>query len=63
MQTVLEPMLSVDGVTNVLSISRRSFERLRSAGKFPRPDLHIGKMPRWRAETVRKWIEAGGKAA
>ena len=63
MQTVLEPMLSVDGVTNVLSISRRSFERLRSAGKFPQPDLHIGKMPRWRAETVRKWIAAGGKAA
>jgi predicted DNA-binding transcriptional regulator AlpA len=58
MQTgLLEPMLSVEKVTNILSVSRRTFERLRSTGEFPEPDLHIRRMPRWKAETVRQWIE------
>jgi predicted DNA-binding transcriptional regulator AlpA len=58
-EKALEPLLSVEGVTNILCISRRMFERLRAAGKFPRPDIHIGKMPRWKPETVRRWIERG----
>lgn len=52
----LEPMLGVDGLARVLSVSRRTIERLRAAGKLPRPDLRVGKMPRWRAETIRRWI-------
>ncbi len=48
-----------------LSISRRLLERERSAGRFPAPDLHVGKTPLWRPETVRAWLsrEGGGRVA
>lgn len=52
----IEPMLSVDDLARILSGSRRTVERMRSAGKLPRPDLHLGKCPRWRPDTVRAWI-------
>lgn len=40
----------------VLGVSRRTIERERSAGRFPLPDLRIGKAPLWRVETIREWI-------
>jgi predicted DNA-binding transcriptional regulator AlpA len=43
-----------------LGISERTIERELSAGRFPRPDLHIGKMPLWTPETIRAWVESGG---
>ena len=43
-----------------LGISRRTIERERSAGRFPEPDLHIGKSPLWKPETIRAWIDGGG---
>jgi excisionase family DNA binding protein len=57
----MAPLLSVDDLARILNASRRTIERLRSAGKLPKPDLLIGKMPRWRHETVRDWIEGGGR--
>jgi hypothetical protein len=43
-----------------LNCCRRLVERMRSAGKIPKPDIKIGKMPRWKPETIRRWIERGG---
>ena len=57
----MEPLLSIDDLTVILNCSRRLVERMRSAGKVPPPDLHVGRMPRWKPETVRRWMEAGGK--
>lgn len=64
----LDPLLSFERLTLRLGdiakapgISRRPLERERSAGRFPPPDLHIGKMPLWRPETIRAWIEQGGQ--
>jgi predicted DNA-binding transcriptional regulator AlpA len=57
----LEPLFSIDDVARTLSISRRGVERLRSSGKFPPPDLLVGKLPRWKPSTIRGWIERGGK--
>jgi predicted DNA-binding transcriptional regulator AlpA len=57
----LEPMLSLDDLAALLSCSRRLVERMRSAGKIPRPDIHVGRCPRWKPETIRKWIERGGR--
>src|SRR5271166_1953253 len=54
---IIEPMLSIDDLTALLSCSRRLVERMRSAGKVPKPDIKIGKMPRWKAATIRAWIE------
>jgi predicted DNA-binding transcriptional regulator AlpA len=44
-----------------LRVSRRTIERERSAGRFPKPDLTIGRMPLWRPETIRTWIEEAGR--
>jgi predicted DNA-binding transcriptional regulator AlpA len=52
--------LRLDELARALGISRRALERERSAGRFPRPDLTIGRMPLWRPETIRDWIEGGG---
>ena len=57
---IIEPMLSIDDLAALLGCSRRLVERMRSAGKIPKPDIKIGKMPRWKPETIRRWIEGGG---
>src|SRR5262249_2866771 len=50
----------LDELADALGVSRRAIERERSAGRVPPPDLHIGKMPLWRVETIRHWLEGGG---
>ena len=57
----IRPMLTLDDVAATLAISRRTAERLKSAGGLPRPDLHVGRMPRWKPSTIDKWID--GEAA
>ncbi len=44
----------------VLSVSRRTIERERSAGRFPKPDIRIGKAPLWKPETIAAWVDRGG---
>jgi len=57
----IEPMLHIDDLAELLSCSRRTVERMRSSGKVPRPDMHVGRCPRWKPATIRAWIEKGGK--
>ncbi len=57
----IEPMLHIDDLAALLSCSRRLVERMRSAGKVPKPDIHVGRCPRWKPATIRAWIERGGK--
>jgi hypothetical protein len=57
-----ERLLSINDLAALLNCSRRLIESMRAAGKVPKPDFKAGKMPRWRAETIRRWIEDGGKA-
>ena len=57
-----DPMtLRIDELADALGVSRRAIERERAAGRFPRPDLTIGKMPLWRIETVRTFLERGNR--
>jgi hypothetical protein len=59
----LEPMLwNFALVCGRLGIPRRTLERARAAGRFPKPDIHIGKRPMWRPATIIAWIENGGRA-
>ncbi|MDB5349203.1 MAG: hypothetical protein JWN86_450 [Planctomycetota bacterium] len=59
----IEPLTyRLDDLPIALGVSRRTLERERSAGRFPRPDLTIGKMPLWKRETIHEWIERGGRA-
>jgi hypothetical protein len=57
----IEPMLSLDDLAIILKCSRRWLERERSAGRVPKPDFMAGRCPRWRAETIRRWIGEGGR--
>ncbi len=54
-------LIRMNEVATSLGISRRTLERERSAGRFPRPDKTIGRMPMWIPETIREWAEGGGK--
>jgi len=50
--------LRADEVAASLGISRRSLQRELAAGRFPRADLHVGKMPLWRPATVTTWLDS-----
>ncbi|MGO9600991.1 MAG: hypothetical protein ACLP7Q_23665 [Isosphaeraceae bacterium] len=58
---VIEPMLSLDDLAALLKCSRRWLERERTAGRVPRPDFMAGRCPRWKPETIRRWIGEGGR--
>ena len=51
---VLEPAQ----IAAALAVTDRTFRALRSSGEFPGPDLHIGRLPRWKSETLARWIES-----
>jgi predicted DNA-binding transcriptional regulator AlpA len=46
----------LEQIAKALGISRRALERERAAGRFPKPDKVIGRMPLWRPETVKAWL-------
>jgi predicted DNA-binding transcriptional regulator AlpA len=52
--------LRLDELAAGLGVSRSAIERERRAGRFPKPDRTIGRMPLWRPETIRAWLERGG---
>jgi hypothetical protein len=54
----VQPALTLDDWPFVLNCSRREVERMKSAGRLPAPDFHVGKLPRWTAATVRSWMLA-----
>ena len=52
----IRPLVKLDDWRLVLNCSRRVVERLRSSGRLPAPDLLLGRSPRWKAETVERWL-------
>lgn len=52
----------ISDVAALLGIDRRTVERLRSAGRFPQPDIKVGKRVLWRPATIREWVAKGGGA-
>jgi hypothetical protein len=51
----------LDEVANALGVSRRLLERERAAGRFPQADLYIGRIPLFKPEAIRAWIDHQGK--
>jgi len=49
--------LRLDEAASALGLSRRSVERLRSAGRFPNPDVQVNKMPLWRPSSLERWLD------
>ena len=52
----------LDELAALLGVSRRSIERARARGAFPRPDVRLGRVVLWRPETIQRWVENGGRA-
>ena len=51
-------LLTADAVAKLLSVSRLSVWRWRSAGKLPQP-IKVGRTVRWRRAEIIAWIDAG----
>lgn len=51
--------LRLDEIAEAIGISRRGIDRERSAGRFPRPDRVVGKVPLWAPTTVADWLQRG----
>jgi excisionase family DNA binding protein len=49
-------LLTIKEIVKRLGTSRSSFDRWVASGKFPAPDICIGKSARWEFETFRKWV-------
>jgi predicted DNA-binding transcriptional regulator AlpA len=43
-------------IAPILGISLSTFERMLASGKFPPPEIRIGRATSWRASTVQNWI-------
>ena len=52
-----ERLLSASDVSEIYGVSLRSLWRLLAAGKIPRPDLRVGRLPRWRQETIAAHVQ------
>ncbi len=50
-------LLTKVDVCLALGIGERMLAQMRSEGKFPAPDLHLGILPRWRQATFTEWLE------
>jgi predicted DNA-binding transcriptional regulator AlpA len=60
----IEPLTwRLNDVCRSLGLSRRTIERERSAGRFPAPDLVVGRTPLWQPATIRSWIESKGRTS
>lgn len=51
----------IEDLVDALGVSRRFLERTGAAGRLPKPDMRIGKVPLWRVETIRSWLDKGGR--
>jgi predicted DNA-binding transcriptional regulator AlpA len=59
---LVEPLLSRRDVARALKVSLSIIDRLKAAGRLPRPDLVLSsRCPRWRASTIRAYLERGGR--
>ena len=54
--------LRLDEIAESLGVSRRSLERARASGKFPKPDIRLGRTVLWTPETIAGWLRKGGNA-
>jgi predicted DNA-binding transcriptional regulator AlpA len=58
---LVEPLMTRRDLARALQVSLPQLDRLRAAGRLPKPDLTLSRSPRWRASSVRRWLEGGAK--
>jgi len=50
-------LLGIEGVVDIVSLSKRTVWRLVSAGEFPAP-VKVGRASRWRVADIRQWVDS-----
>jgi len=55
-------MLTVEDIARVLQCSARTVRREIQMGRFPRPDVKIGSLIRWKPATVQTFLDGGAAA-
>ncbi len=53
-------LLSVETVAMMLDCSPSHVRRMSDAGEFPKP-VKVGRLTRWREDTIAEWIKKGCK--
>ena len=53
-----DPLLSARSVRALLDVSDRGLRRWVAGGRFPKPDVKIGRSLRWKESTVAQFIES-----
>jgi predicted DNA-binding transcriptional regulator AlpA len=43
-------------IAAALGVTTKTLGQMVSSGEYPGPDFHIGRLPRWRAETHNAWM-------
>jgi predicted DNA-binding transcriptional regulator AlpA len=53
--------LSKSGLAEFLGLSVRTLDRAGAMGLLPKPDLVVGRSPRWSPDTIKRWLRARPK--
>lgn len=53
----MERLLTTREVAALLSVSKRTVQRLTAEGRLP-PPVYVGQIPRWRASELSSFIES-----
>jgi hypothetical protein len=56
----IDPYLSQHAARALFDVSLRTWQRLVSSGRVPKPDARVGRSPRWKMSTLRAALEKGG---
>jgi excisionase family DNA binding protein len=54
----IESLWTPKDVASYLRVSVRKVERMRSAGAMPSPDFFLGRLPRYRPDSIREWLDS-----
>ena len=62
--STIPTLLRLKDIGRILAVSPKTVERLKASGRLPKPDADVGfgarRSPRWRPETIDRWIEIEG---
>lgn len=55
--TIEDPLYSKAQTCGYISIDDRTLDRWVNLNKFPKPDLYLGRYPRWKLSTINAYLE------
>lgn len=52
----LDEVIEMAEIVAALKITRQYLRIMILTGKYPRPDMYIGRLPRWKSSTHNRWV-------